>query len=64
VEAFWRAESKTLKRHQLRQLAIPLAAALLLGERISKGDIELEETNNTLLEEVQHARMLRLPQKG
>lgn len=54
VEALWRAESKTLKRHQLRQVAIPLATALLLGERISKGEIELEETNKTLLEELQH----------
>jgi Fe-S-cluster containining protein len=54
VAALWKAEGKTLKRHQLRQVAIPLAAALLLAERVSKGDIELEETNTTLLEEVQH----------
>jgi hypothetical protein len=54
VDALWKAEARILKRHQLRQVAIPLAAALLLAERISKGDLELEETNRTLLEELRH----------
>jgi Fe-S-cluster containining protein len=51
VDALWSAEKKTLKRHGLRPIMLPLSAALLLGERIVKGEVELEETNSTLIEE-------------
>lgn len=53
VAALWSAERKTLKRHQLQQVTIPLAAALLLSERIVKGELELEETNAILIAEAQ-----------
>lgn len=51
AEALWKAEKTTLKRHALRAISIPLSTALLLGERIIKGEIEIEETNTTLMEE-------------
>lgn len=51
VDALWKAERQLLKRHQLRQILLPLSTALLLGERVAKGDLEIEETHTILLEE-------------
>lgn len=53
IEAVWSAEKTILKKHQLRQVLIPLSAAVLLGERISKGEVEIEDTNSALF--VEHA---------
>jgi len=44
-------EAKILKRHRLKPLQVSLAAAVLLGERIVKKEVDLEETNSTLLQE-------------
>lgn len=53
VEAFERTERKILKRHQLKAVTIPFAAAVLLGESISKDEISIEDTNASLAREFQ-----------
>lgn len=43
------AESKLLRKHYLENIQLPLASAVLYGERISKGELELEELGAELL---------------
>lgn len=44
-------ETRILKKHRQKLVLLPLAAAVLLGEQICKGKIELEEMNMALFEE-------------
>lgn len=44
-------ERKVLKRHRLKPVLLPVAAAVLLGERIVKDEVDLADTNMVLLQE-------------
>lgn len=43
-EALEREESELLRQHHLQHFRIPLAKAILLGERVAKGELDLEDT--------------------
>lgn len=43
LAALNQAEESLLQRHQMGAIKLPLSSALLLGESVSKGDVELEE---------------------
>ncbi len=49
-EALTVAEQRILKRQHLPHFRIPLAAAILWGERIVKGEVELEDCQTALLD--------------
>lgn len=51
VETIWKAEDRLLRRHKLRRILLPLAAAILLGEKVVLGEVDLEEANLELLRE-------------
>ena len=42
-------ETRLLKRHRMDLIYLPLSFAVLVGERISKGEIELEEVGRQLI---------------
>lgn len=44
-------EAALLKRHGLKFIRVPLASAILLGEKIVKGEVELEDSYIALLEQ-------------
>lgn len=44
-------ETQLLRRHRQKLVLLPLAAAVLLGEQICNGDVEMEGVNMTLFEE-------------
>jgi Fe-S-cluster containining protein len=49
-EALAVVEARILKRHHLRHFRIPLAAAVLWGEKIVKGEVELDDSQAALME--------------
>lgn len=51
VDTIWTAEKAILRKHSLRQVLIPFSSAILLAEKIVNGEIEIEDTNTTLLME-------------
>jgi Fe-S-cluster containining protein len=48
LERLAAAETPLLKRHQLPHLRMPLAVAVLYGERIAKGELDLEDTEHVV----------------
>lgn len=49
-EALAVVEGRILRRHHLKHFRVPLAAAVLWGERIVKGEVELDDCQNALTE--------------
>lgn len=49
-EALAVTEERLLRRHHLKHFRIPLAAAILWGERIVKGEVELDDCQAALTE--------------
>jgi len=54
IEAVTAAEAEVLHRHHLRHVRLPLSIAVLYGERIATGEIELEDCQAALLEMLPH----------
>jgi Fe-S-cluster containining protein len=52
VELFWSSEKAFLKQHDLRHALLPISVAVLMGEKIVNGEIEIEEANSTLMKEL------------
>ena len=48
MEEHMEAEQRLLRRFKLRNIPLPISSAVLLGERIDKGDIRLEDFTTSL----------------
>lgn len=44
-------ETKLLKRHNLSHIEMPISAAVLIAERLCKGEFAFEETGNVVMQE-------------
>jgi hypothetical protein len=51
LENFHAEEKKLLKRHGLKHFLMPLSKAVLFGEAIVTGSIELEDVDRRLFED-------------
>lgn len=53
-EAVTQGEAEILRRHHLKHVRLPVSIALIYGERIATGEVELEDCQAAILEMMSH----------
>lgn len=56
MATYHREQNQVARKHGLQMVLIPLSMAVLLGERVVKGEIELDDTDREVLREYEDVR--------